>query len=107
MNDTTYLEASRKLAERLIKEGGATTAERINYGFQLVLGRAALPREAEVISKALDRFQSKYNNAPETAKEFLKQGEAPVDATLDIKQLAAYANVASLLLNLDETVTKE
>jgi len=107
MNDVTYLEAARKLAERLIREGGATAADRIRYGFQLVLAREPQPREAEVLARALDRFQSKYAAAPQSAADFLKQGEAPVDASLDTSQLAAYANVASLLLNLDETVTKE
>jgi hypothetical protein len=72
-----------------------------------VLARDPRPREAEVLSKALDRFQSKYASEPDAAKEFLKQGEAPLDSGLEVTQVAAWANVASLLLNLDETVTKE
>ena len=58
---------------------------------------------AGLLNDALDRFQSK----PETASKFLNQGEYPRDPKLDVKELAAYAFVASLILNLDETLTKQ
>lgn len=107
MNDVTYLEASRKLAERLLSEGGATGGDRIRYGFRLVLSREPKPDETQVMAKLLDQFSSKYSANEAEAKSFLQQGESPVDSKYDPKVLAAYTSIASLLLNLDEAVTKE
>jgi hypothetical protein len=48
-----------------------------------------------------------YFSDPAKAKQYLQEGEAPADAKLKPRDLAAYASVASLILNLDETITKE
>src|SRR5262249_527047 len=101
MNDTIYLEAARKLAERLMMEGGVAP------GVMLVLGRAAHPHELEVVSAGLARFQTFYRAHPEDAAKFLNQGESPRNSKLDVADLAAYTGVASLLLNMDETVTRQ
>lgn len=107
MNDVTYVEASRKLAERMMKEGGATTAERIAHGFRLALARAPGSAEVPVLQNVYEEFLAKYSAAAEDAKQLLAQGESPYDKSLDAAELAAYAGVASLILNLDETITKE
>ncbi len=107
MNDVTYLEASRKLAERLLREGGATGISRLSYGWRLVLARDPKPAELQVLAGELDRFESFYASHPTEAERFLKQGGAPRDASLPVPQLAAYTALSSLLLNLDETITKE
>jgi hypothetical protein len=57
--------------------------------------------------KALDGFSATYRGDAGAAREFLKQGESAVRSGLDEPELAAYAGVASLLLNLDETIAKE
>jgi hypothetical protein len=107
MNDVTYLEAARMLAERMIREGGGQANDRISFAFVLATGRRPKPAELAILANslhnALDRFQSR----PETAEHFLNIGERPRDPKLDAKELAAYAATASLILNLDETVTKE
>jgi hypothetical protein len=107
MNDVTFLEAARKLAERMITEGGASAAERVSYGYRLVLARAPDPARRQALLKALDGFSATYREDASAAREFLKQGESAVRAGLDERELAAYAGVASLLLNLDETIAKE
>ena len=107
MNDVTYLEAARKMGERLMKEGGAQPAERIAYAFRLVLARRPKREEAELFETAFRSFAGYYATRPAAAEAYLKQGESPRDPNLDPAELAAAASVASLILNLDETVTKD
>jgi Protein of unknown function (DUF1553)/Protein of unknown function (DUF1549)/Concanavalin A-like lectin/glucanases superfamily/Planctomycete cytochrome C len=107
MNDVAFLEASRKLAERLVVEGGSTPQQRINYGFRLVLARPAKPAEQEILQKTLAGFESNYRQHPTEAEQYLHYGESPRRPDLDAVDLAAYTGIASLLLNLDETITKQ
>ncbi len=101
MNDTIYLEAARKLAEKILAGG------RLELGVQMVLGRAPRGKELEVLGAALSRFRTYYQSHPEDALKFLSQGEAPRNQSLDAVEVAAYTGVASLLLNMDEAVTRQ
>jgi len=107
MNDVAYLEAARKLGERMMLEGGSTAGSRIAYGFRTALGRAPGPVERSALEKALSKFETYYKAHPQDAKEYLQEGESPRAKKLSVPELAAYAGVASVVLNLDETVTKE
>jgi hypothetical protein len=107
MNDVAFLEASRKLAERMMVEGGATVQQRIDYGFELLLARPAKPAERDVLLKALKDFRTNYQNDPNAAEEFLDQGESARRHGLNTSDLAALTAVASLILNLDATINKE
>ena len=107
MNDVTFLEAARKLAERMMTEGGTSAEQRVDYGYRLVLARAPDASRRQALLKALDKFSAGFRADPSAAREFLKQGESAVRPGLDERDLAAYASLASLLLNLDETITKE
>ena len=77
MNDVAFLEASRKLAERMVVEGGATPEQRINYGFRLVLARPAKPRRSEILLKTLAGFEANYRQNPKAADAVLSYGESP------------------------------
>jgi hypothetical protein len=107
MNDVTYVEASRKLAERMMREGGAASDERVSYGFRLVTGRPPGPQELAVLAETLRQFRDAYRKDRAAAKDFLSEGEAARNAKLDPREVAAYAAVASLILNTDEAVTRE
>jgi hypothetical protein len=107
MNDVTYLEAARKMAERMMREGGTTAAERIAYGFELATAREPNRRESEILQASLSYYRDAFQSDPEAASKYLAQGEAPRDPRLDTRELAAYATMASMFLNLDATVTKE
>ena len=107
MNDVAFLEASRKLAERMMVEGGRAPEQRIDYGYDLLLARPSRPRERQVLLKALDHFESVYRKDPKSAEQFLGYGESSRRPGLDVSDLAAFTSVASLMLNLDATVTKE
>jgi hypothetical protein len=107
MNDVTYVEASRKLAELMLRDGGATPESRINYAYLRALARPARPGEVKTLENMLARFEQKYDKNPAAAAKLLTEGSSPADQHLSAPELAAYATVASVVLNLDEMVTKE
>ncbi len=107
MNDVTYLEAARKMAERMLREGGDSQAARLRYGFRLLLAREPSAGEASILARTTDEFRQTYAADRAAAVKYLAQGDAPRDETLDAAELAAYAGAASLILNLDEAITKE
>ena len=106
MNDVAFLEAARKLGERMIREGGLDPSARLAYGWKLVLGRQPRTGELASITIAYHRFLTRFKTDPAAAEAFLKQGES-LREPLDPAELAAAATVASLILNLDEAVTKD
>ncbi len=106
MNDPTYVEASRKLAERMLTAGGATTEDRLAFAFRLATARSPRDRELEVLKNVLQRQQDIFRQNAEAATRLLGVGEAARDDTLDAAELAAWTMVASAILNLDETLTK-
>ena len=107
MNDVAYVEAARKFAERILAEGGSIPAERIAYGFRVALARSPKPAESTVLLTALSQFQARFRPDAKAAAALLSEGDSPHAANVDPAELAAYTGVASLILNLDETVTKE
>lgn len=107
MNDVAFVEAARKLAERILADGGATPGQRLDRAFQIVLARSPNPAEQKSLLRALASFQSYYDSHPKDAEAFLAHGKSPRNPSLNTPELAAYAGVASLVLNLDETITKE
>jgi hypothetical protein len=106
MNDTQHVEAARVLAQRMLNEGGATADGRIQFAFRTVLSRGAEPQEMAVLQKQLAAHLVRYQQDPEAAKKLIATGDSKPDAKLDPVQLAAHALVASTLLNLDETVSR-
>jgi hypothetical protein len=110
MNDPTFVEASKFLAARMIREGGSDAAGRIAHGFWLVLARPPEPREVDVMAKVLERFQAEYAAAPAAARALLEVGDARDDEAFReparAGDLAAYTLLANLLLCRDEAVTR-
>jgi hypothetical protein len=107
LNDPTYVEAARFLAQRMIKEGGTSIESRLSHGFRLLLGRNPSKQEFQVLAAAVERSIKDFTKDPEAAKQLLTLGEAKKDDKLPPSELAAYTTVASTLINLDETITKE
>jgi hypothetical protein len=107
MNDPTYVEAARFLAERMIREGGESTDSRLRHGFRLVLARPPSASHLAVLKRAFEKAQAHYRAEPAAAKALLTHGEKSADSSLDPIDHAAFTNVASTLLCLDEVVTKQ
>jgi hypothetical protein len=108
LNDPTYVEASRKLAERMMNEPGAAASaeDRIAFAFRLATARKPTAEESAVLKKVYDQQLAVYRSDAEAATKLLAVGESPRDEKLDPADLAAWTTVASTILNLDETVTK-
>ena len=81
MNDVTFLEASRKLAERMMEQGGSSPANRIDYGFELLLARAPRTAERQVLLDTFNNFDAKYRADPKAAESYLSYGEAEAQQT--------------------------
>jgi hypothetical protein len=107
MNDEQYVEAARNLAERMMTTGGATPAERLAYGFRLATSRKPAEKEAEVLVKVYEKQLARFRASKEAADKLLAVGESKRDAALAVAEHAAYTMVANLILNLDETISKE
>lgn len=105
MNDETFLEASRKLAERMMNEGGETAEQRVDYAYHVVLARAPQPNEKRILLTALHSFEQRYRTDLKSAEAFLSYGASP--RSFNAASLAPYTAVASMVLNLDEAVTKQ
>ena len=107
MNDETYLEASRRLAERILEEGGSTPLARVAYGFRLVTARWPGPSEQTALFQALQRFREDFKSRPQEALDYLSAGASVRNESLNPQELASYSGLASVILNLDEAITKE
>jgi hypothetical protein len=106
MNDPTYVEAARKLAERVMAEAGPEADDRIALAFRLCTARRPTDRESAILRRVYDAQLARYRSDRAAALKLLAVGESPRDEKLDAAELAAWAMVASTVLNLDETVTR-
>lgn len=107
MNDETYVEAARGLAERMIEEGGKTPDSRFGFAYNVVLGRYPSASELKILETGLGRRMEHYKEHPDAAKKLLSEGDLKNPSNVNPAEEAAYTIAASTILNLDETVTKE
>jgi hypothetical protein len=106
MNDPAYLEAARELGTRMLREGGDSDQRRLAWGFELLTARRPKLDELTALVRLLDDQRREFATAKSAPASLLKVGASkPSDAYPDA-ELAAYASVASVLLNLDETITR-
>jgi hypothetical protein len=106
MNDLQFVEASRALAQRILLEGGQNARERIAYGFRLATSRRPGADEIKVLQDVLEKQLGEYRNDKSAARKLLGVGGFKAKESLDESELAAWTTIASMILNLDETVTK-
>jgi hypothetical protein len=107
MNDPTYIEAARALATRTLNEVNGNSARRVRHAFRLATAREPDAQEMKILERQAQQELSHYRRNKADAEKLLKVGESPVDPKLKPTELAAWTMVASTILNLDETLTKE
>ncbi|MBM3736403.1 MAG: DUF1553 domain-containing protein [Acidobacteria bacterium] len=107
MNDPTYVEAARELAARTIRTAGPDPARRLQWSFRQVVGRAPDAAELEVLRESVDRQMAIYRADPASAAKLIAVGSSKPDAAMAPAELAAWTTVASMILQLDEAITKE
>ncbi len=107
MNEVSFVEAARVLAQRTHHVGGETPKDRLRFIFRTVTSRAPTKREATLLERSWKRFFDEFDADRKAAKQLIATGEFPLDEGIDEAELAAYTLAASLVLNLDEVINKE
>jgi mono/diheme cytochrome c family protein len=110
LNESIFVECAQNLARKTLEEGGKTDAERVTYAFRRALSRPPAEDEKQellsLLEKQKQRIADGWVNSIEVAT-----GESKIPSKLPAgvtpTQLAAYTVVSRVLLNLDETITKE
>ena len=106
LNDVTYIEASRALAQRVMDSTNITPEDRIEMAFRLATSRRPTAAERKVLLRRLEILIDQYANRREDAASLLNVGESPRNEKLDEVEHAAYTGICMLILNLDETLSK-
>jgi hypothetical protein len=105
MNDPTYVEASRKFAERMMTEASSPSS-RLVFAYRTALSRDPNSRETAVLLQAFNQQLDRFRKDRAAAEKLIAVGESPRNPKLDVPELAAWSAVANIILNLDETISK-
>jgi hypothetical protein len=106
LNDPQIVEASRFIAQRMLKEGGSTHEARATWAFRLVTGEAPTAKELPILVKILDEQRELFTSDKNAAGKLLNVGETKPDALLDPNDLAAGTVLAIALLNHDDALMR-
>ena len=106
MNDITFVEAARALAQRTLLAPGDDAA-RIAMMFRRCTARPPTGEESRVLLERLRTLRETYRQDEDAARKLLAVGESKPDASLPAVELAAWTGLASIALNLDETLSNE
>lgn len=107
MNDITFLEAARVLAERAFREAEADHLARINHAFLLATARFPDREELKILAEAYEHHLVNFQNNLDAATALISHGDSELKHRLDKAELAAMTIVTSTILNLDEVINKE
>ncbi len=105
LNDVQFVEASRAFAERIIGHSTDET-ENLRWAFEECTSRPPTNAELSVLTSALERERARYNANPTAAEKYLANGESLRNTKIPAPEHAAWSQVAALLLNLSETITR-
>ncbi len=105
LNDVQHFEAARALAEQLLLRT-STDDDRLAHAFRCVVARAPVPAERTLLADALAKHRAHFSKNAEAASQVIANGESKPNSTLPVAEFAAWTMVANLLLNLDETITR-
>lgn len=106
LNDPSYVEASRAFAENILRSGGSTTRDKLDWAFRRAVSRPIKPAETDVLERLLQSHLDEYKSDATAANELLTVGAKPAPADLDKSELAAWTSVARTILNLHEVITR-
>lgn len=106
MNDPTFVEAARKLAERAILEGGPNDEQRLQYMFRLSTSRPPKPDELHLMNVVLIDSRNHYRKNSAAAEKLMSIGESAARSEFSVVETAAMTAVANAILGTDEAITK-
>ena len=107
LNDPVFLEAARVFAQRIMLQGGYDPNKQIEYAFRVCLARSPSKLERERVLALYQQQLNSFEHNPGEAEKLLSQGSAEPAANLPKAKLASWAVVGNVILNLDETLSKE
>jgi hypothetical protein len=107
LNDVTFVEASRALAETALGSPAQSDSDRIDRIMQRVLARPCSPAERHILLSGLERTRLQFADHPAEAVQLLDMGDSPRNETLDAAEHAAWTSLTLAILNLDETLNRE
>ena len=107
LNDVTYVEAARVLAQKAVEQGGVADATRIAFAFRRVVARTPTDAEAKILLGQLDKQRALFAADKERAAKLLKVGDSPRNEKLDAAEHAAMTSLCLLMLNLDEALSRQ
>ena len=107
MNDVTFVEAARVLAQNLLQRTDLATEDRIVRAFTLATSRPPTEAEQVVLMNGLTTYRAAYQRNAQAAEELVSAGESPRADNLDVTEFAAWTTIVSVIMNLDEVITKE
>jgi len=106
LNDLQFVESSRAFAQRILLEGGQGTNDRLAWAFRMATSRKPASDEVKVLKQVLTQQLEEYRKNTDAATKLLGVGSFKANESIDRAELAAWTTVASMVLNLDEAVTK-
>lgn len=106
LNDPSYVESARKLAEHAIEFGGDSVDERLEWLSQQTISRSFNAAERKVFHELLEKHLKAYTEAPQDAEQVLTIGMSGSDSAIPKAELAAWTSLARVLLNMHETITR-
>lgn len=106
LNDVQHFEAARALAERVLTEGGGDDPSRLSWLFRTVLSRLPDEKESGMLTDALAQQRYHAGADVKAAEQVVEAGESVPKKVAPATETAAWTLVANLVLNLDETVTR-
>lgn len=107
MNDVTFVEAARAMAQRVMNSADPAPESRVRHAFELATCRPPAQDELQILTGAFERALTVFRNKPEAAARLLEVGESAAPKSSTPEELAAWTTVTSIILNLDEVVTLE
>jgi hypothetical protein len=106
LNDPQFVEAARRLAEKTLRDGGASDSQRIDFIARRVLARPLRDEERAVVERVLTDLRAHYQEAAEEATALISLGETKADEKIEPVLLASYTMVVNKMMNLDEVLNK-
>jgi mono/diheme cytochrome c family protein len=106
LNDPTYVESARAFAIRIVKEGGTSFDERLNWAYRQAVSREVKDKEASILKSVYDKHLKTWTKDVAAAQAFLKVGYLTAPKEVSAPELAAWTSVARIILNLHETITR-
>ncbi|WP_407680722.1 DUF1553 domain-containing protein [Candidatus Chordibacter forsetii] len=106
LNDPTWVEAARFLAEQVMQEKDELP-ERIEYAFRLVNSEIPSPSKLDILKAAYEEQVNIYHKSPDDAEKLLAVGDKKRNPNLPLPEHAALTNLCLAILNLDQSLTRE